>query len=332
MRPITGTELTVLCGRRPPPCRLSRQLPAGAFHLTLLVEDATGYRNLCRLLTLAHAAHPRATALPLPPGGRAGRPRAPRRAGSSASPAAPATAPSPAGSPAAAMPGPSGSAGALLRIFGPDRFRVEIQRPLWRGDRARNRRLAELAETARGPLRRDRQRPLPRPPPGGAPGRPRRGPARRHPGVDRARAARQRLGDAGRPGPGGRPLRRAPRGRGRERPAGRAAGLRPDPRPRLQLPGAEDGTADRRLAEACRARFGERYDGTPERAEAERRLEQELRVISEPRSSPASSCCTATCSSSPARSPSRSAGATAPGRCCRRGAGGARASARSSAT
>ena len=45
-------------------------------------------------------------------------------------------------------------------------------------------------------------------------------------------------------------------------------------------PGAEDGTADRRLAEACRARFGERYDGTPERPEAERRLEQELNLIS----------------------------------------------------
>ncbi len=44
-------------------------------------------------------------------------------------------------------------------------------------------------------------------------------------------------------------------------------------------PGAEDGSADRRLSEACRARFGERYDGTPERAEAERRLEEELRVI-----------------------------------------------------
>ena len=44
-------------------------------------------------------------------------------------------------------------------------------------------------------------------------------------------------------------------------------------------PGSEDGTADRRLAETCRARFGERYDGTPQRREAERRLEEELRVI-----------------------------------------------------
>ena len=44
-------------------------------------------------------------------------------------------------------------------------------------------------------------------------------------------------------------------------------------------PGSEDGSADQRLSQACRARFGERYDGTPERAEADRQLEEELRVI-----------------------------------------------------
>ena len=46
-------------------------------------------------------------------------------------------------------------------------------------------------------------------------------------------------------------------------------------------PGAEDGTADRRLAEACRARFGERYDGTPRarrgRAPARAGAEPDLR-------------------------------------------------------
>src|SRR5919112_1577146 len=41
VRPITGAELTVRSGRD--------------LHLTLLVEDEAGYRNLCRLLTLAHA-------------------------------------------------------------------------------------------------------------------------------------------------------------------------------------------------------------------------------------------------------------------------------------
>src|SRR3954447_15255544 len=39
IRPITGCELTLDDGS----------------HLTLLCEDATGYRNLCLLLTLAHA-------------------------------------------------------------------------------------------------------------------------------------------------------------------------------------------------------------------------------------------------------------------------------------
>ena len=34
----------------------------------------------------------------------------------------------------------------LLSAFGGDRFRVELQRPLWRRDRARNRWLAALAE------------------------------------------------------------------------------------------------------------------------------------------------------------------------------------------
>src|SRR4051795_11644630 len=34
----------------------------------------------------------------------------------------------------------------LLRAFGPDHFRIELQRPLWRHDRSRNRWLASLAE------------------------------------------------------------------------------------------------------------------------------------------------------------------------------------------
>src|SRR5215217_4532451 len=41
VRPITGAELTVRAERD--------------FHLTLLVEDERGYRNLCRLLTAAHS-------------------------------------------------------------------------------------------------------------------------------------------------------------------------------------------------------------------------------------------------------------------------------------
>src|SRR5437879_9322760 len=39
VRPVTGAEVTL----------------AGGTHMTLLVESATGYANLCRLLTEAHA-------------------------------------------------------------------------------------------------------------------------------------------------------------------------------------------------------------------------------------------------------------------------------------
>src|SRR5215831_3839912 len=52
VRPITGAEVTL----------------QGGAHVTLLVEDATGYSNLCRLLTAAHA-HTRdnTTREPMPP-------------------------------------------------------------------------------------------------------------------------------------------------------------------------------------------------------------------------------------------------------------------------
>ena len=46
-----------------------------------------------------------------------------------------------------------------------------------------------------------------------------------------------------------------------------------------RYPGAEDDEADRTLAEICRVRSEHRYAGTPQRREAERRLEEELRVI-----------------------------------------------------
>ena len=183
--------------------------------------------------------------------------------GSSACRVAPATAHWRGGSPAAIASGAEQLGRALLAAFGRDRFRVELQRPLWRGDRARNRRLGRARGAARGPLRGDRERPRPRSRPDPAPGRPGRRPARRDAGVDRAGTARQRLGDADRPGAGGGALPRAPRRGRRDRAARRAAPLRPTTRPRLQLPRRRGRSADRRLAEACRARFGERYDGRP---------------------------------------------------------------------
>ena len=212
---------------------------ARSFHLTLLVENATGWRNLCRLLT---EAQPRTRAQqpdrdPLPPvagarlAARAQRgPRLPlrlrarrgarRRLGARR-----------------AAPAPRRWRGGWSAAFGRERFRVELQRPLWRRDRARNRWLAGARRAARRRLRGDRQRPRPRPPPGRAPGRARRrAPAHDARGV-RARAPRQHELGARPAGGDGGALRRASRGGRRDRAAGRAAALRPHLRARLPLPG-----------------------------------------------------------------------------------------------
>jgi len=120
LRPIHGAELDLADGR----------------HLTLLVADAQGWSNLCRILTRAHAHT------------REGRPGAP------------------AGAPeisletilehAEGLVCLSGCAlrgvhdePTLLRLreaFGMARLRVELQRPFLRDDRARNRRLSSLAD------------------------------------------------------------------------------------------------------------------------------------------------------------------------------------------
>ncbi len=103
-------------------------------HLTLLVRDATGWANLCRLLTLAHAdtrAHP----------GEPGRPQ---------------VAVDDVIAHAEGLVCLSGCCSrgihdeptlrCLRERFGPESLRVELQRPYLPGDRARNRRLAWLAQ------------------------------------------------------------------------------------------------------------------------------------------------------------------------------------------
>jgi error-prone DNA polymerase len=120
VRPITGAEVT---------------LDEGS-HVTLLVESAQGYANLCRLLTAAHAhtrdgndlappALDRALVAELNEGlvclsgcARHGL----------------------------AVRNPNGAA-ALARAFGRERFFVELQRPYERGDERRNTALRDLAET-----------------------------------------------------------------------------------------------------------------------------------------------------------------------------------------
>ena len=123
VRPITGAEVTL----------------AGGAHVTLLVESARGYSNLCRLLTEAH----RHTRLPgreselLPPAldqslleelneGLVCLSGCARHG--------------------LAVHDPNAAA-RLAAAFGRDRFYVELQRPYERGDARRNARLRELAET-----------------------------------------------------------------------------------------------------------------------------------------------------------------------------------------
>ncbi len=122
VRPITGAEVTL----------------AGGAHVTLLVESAAGYANLCRLLTAAHAhTRPKEGAEPLPPAldvslfeelhdGLVCLSGCARQG--------------------LAVLDPNAAA-RLARVFGRDRFYVELQRPYERGDARRNAALRDLAET-----------------------------------------------------------------------------------------------------------------------------------------------------------------------------------------
>jgi error-prone DNA polymerase len=122
VRPITGAEVTLADGS----------------HVTLLVESAGGYANLCRLLTTAHAE----TRIP----------------GKERDPLEPALEQSAleqrnegliclsgCARHGLAMRSPNAAA-RLAQAFGRDRFFVELQRPFERGDARRNRVLRELAE------------------------------------------------------------------------------------------------------------------------------------------------------------------------------------------
>src|SRR3954462_1234829 len=124
VRPITGAELTL----------------ADRSHVTVLVETAKGYANLCWLITTAHA-HTR-------PEGKETQP-----------PADPAldqklleelneglVCLSGCARHGLAIRDPNAAA-QLARAFGPDRFFVELQRPYERGDARRNAVLRNLAES-----------------------------------------------------------------------------------------------------------------------------------------------------------------------------------------
>jgi error-prone DNA polymerase len=262
LRAIHGVEIDVLDvpGPGPPP------RDAATRHVTLLVENADGWRNLCRIVTRAHVhdRHPHE-----PP------PAVPLETLEEHT---------------AGLVCLSGCADRgihdeptlrrLLAAFGKDHFRVELQRPFQRHDRARNRGLAALARRLGVPAV--------------ATGNVHAHARTRAPLQDAFVALRHHLTlDSSEPVRRGNtahvlttPAAMAARFEGHEdavEESGRLAErLRFDLRSDLgyRYPGAEDPQAPRKLAELCWARLAERYPPTSaDHAAAHARLEEELRVI-----------------------------------------------------
>jgi len=289
LQPITGAEVTVAAPGSPLPAGPHRgNCPPGCFHLTLLAADASGYRNLCRLLTISHAQTRdwiSSEGGPCPARGELLHPALPfaeleRHADGLICLSGCARDGALGGRLRRGERGAAERLGRLLLgAFGSERFRVELQRPLWRGDRTRNRRLVELAEVlgvaavATGNVHYHH---------------------RRRAALQDALVATRLLGtlestEPIRRGNGAGFLTGSSRMAARfgEHPEAVTETLRIAERVEFDLtrdlgyryPGSEDPDADRKLAEACRSRFAERYRGTPELLEAERRLEEELRVI-----------------------------------------------------
>jgi error-prone DNA polymerase len=250
VKAITGAEVT---------------LDDGA-HITLLAQDRTGYSNLCRVLTLSHEhtrANPRERTQP-----HVSLAAVERHAEG-----------------IVCLSGCAGHGAArrhgarLLAAFGRERFRVELQRPFWRRDRARNRALAALAEQL------------------GVPCVATGNVHSHHP--DRARlqdafVAARLLSTLDQTEPQRRgngsstmvsPAEMA--ARFPEHPDAVAESARLAERIEFDLtrdlgyryPGSHDPDANRNLTELCRARLAERYPGAAEQREATDRLEEELRVI-----------------------------------------------------
>ncbi|MGI9556358.1 MAG: DNA polymerase III subunit alpha, partial [Solirubrobacterales bacterium] len=267
VRPIVGAEMTV-----------SGHAPGSTAHLTLLVESDAGWQNLCRLVTQAHSeTRPDPARDPLQP--IVSLPEIERHAEGLVCLSGCARTGALAGLWRSGEARAAEALGKRLRAaFGEDRFRIELQRPLWRRDRARNRWLSTLGErlgipcvaTGNAHFHHPRRAPLQ-----DALVSVRLGgtleetePARRgntsscllppSEMADRFRDHSEAVHESGR----------------------LAQRLTFDLTTDLgyRYPGSEDPDADRTLSEMCRARLVERYE-TNERDEAERRLEEELRVI-----------------------------------------------------
>jgi len=266
VRPITGAELTVREGERD-------------FHITLLVEDERGYRNLCRLLTAAHAhtrdntsrtqTQPWATLeqveehaeglVCLSGCARDGAAAGAFERGDTAD--------------------GERLARRLLAAFGRDRFRIELQRPYWRRDRARNRWLGLLAERIDVPCL--------------ATGNVHSHDRRRAPlqdalvaiglceTLEESEPRRRGNSTSALTSPGAMAARFA------EHPEAVAESERIAERLCFDLteqlgyryPGSEDPHADAELARVCNHHLGERYSGNARLLEAQWRLEEELAII-----------------------------------------------------
>jgi error-prone DNA polymerase len=264
VRGIAGAELTVRAGRRDA-------------HLTLLAESAVGYRNLCRLLSLAHA-HTRDNGTRTAMQPWAGLEQVSEHAEGLVCLSGCARDGAVAGAWERGDTAEGEKLGRrLLAAFGPDRFRVELQRPYWRHDRARNRWLTLLASRLGVPCV--------------ATGN-----------VHAHSRRRARLQDAlvavglGETLEESEPSRRGNRSSALVSPEQMAARFAEHPdavaetvrlAERLQFdlttelgyryPEQED--ADRKLAELCGHRLAERYAGDELRPEAEGRLGEELATI-----------------------------------------------------
>ena len=279
LRPIHGAEVTV-----------TDEMSDDPRHLTLLVRDARGWANLCRLLTHAHA-HTRVYRSDQPVPRREG----PRRSRGSATRMSrvvddPHVSLEDVEAHAEGLVCLSGCARQgirdeptmrrLLRAFGRDAFRIELQRPFHRHDRALNRGLAALAARLGVPCV--------------ATGN-----------VHAHTSARARLQDAfvaireHTTLDASEPLRRGNHSHVLATPEAMAARFADYPEAvaeterlaetlRFDLtsdlgyryPGAEDDGADRKLAEVCHGCFEARYPvGSKLRVEAAARLEDELRLI-----------------------------------------------------
>jgi error-prone DNA polymerase len=265
LRAITGAELTIG--------------PDPRVHLTLLVEDSTGYRNLCRLLTAAHS-RTRDN-----PGRAAGQPWATlEQVEEHAAGLVCLSGCARDGALAGAWERRETARGErlgrrLLAAFGRERFRVELQRPYWRHDRARNRWLVQVASRLGVPCV--------------ATGN-----------VHSHSRRRARLQDAfvaiglGQTLEESEPHRRGNRSsalvspremaaRFAEYPEAVAETVRLAERLRFDLttelgyrhPRQGDRAADHELKELCAQRLAASYAGRPSHAEAEARLDQELATI-----------------------------------------------------